>query len=297
MSYVLDTPFSPIIVYLRSSNYSSITDHDKNNLRFDLNAPIESPPNVEVLVSLHSFSFTNSFYNINTNNCNFYYTIDNTHTISTVIPNGNYDVDSLVNTLNSLFIDTFVFTYSVITLKITITSIIPFRLVSGQQNIYEILGFDDVNTSTVLNASYTSPYLFNMIGIQCLNICVNNLNIKSIGVKNSPKYNIIDNILVSSVPGEVQHYCNCDNFRYAVSDDLIDFLNISVFDQDFRMVDFNNIDWFMSVKFEFVYKKSYIMPTNYLSNEEYYDNQAYYAYLAEKRHQLLNEMKNNKFST
>jgi len=297
MTYVLDTPFNPICVYLRSSDYSSISDFDKNNLRFDLNVPIESPPNMDVLVSLHSFSFINSFYNINTNNNNFYYTVDNVHTISTSIPIGNYDIDSLITELNGLFINTLVFTYSIKTLKITITSSTPFRLVTGTKNIYEVLGFDDVITYTTLNTTYTSPHLFNMIGIQCLNVCINNLNMKSISVKNSPKYNIIDNILVTSVPGEVQQYCNHDNFRYVISDESIDFLNISIFDQEFRMIDFNNIDWFIAIKFEFMYKKAFIFPTNYLQEEEYNDNQAYYSFLAEKRHQLLNEMKNKKFTT
>ena len=297
MTYVLDTPFNPICVYLRSSDYSSISDFDKNNLRFDLNVPIESPPNMDVLVSLHSFSFTNSFYNINTNNNNFYYTVDNVHTISTSIPIGNYDIDSLITELNGLFINTLVFTYSIKTLKITITSSTPFRLVTGTKNIYEVLGFDDVIPYTTLTTTYTSPHLFNMIGIQCLNICINNLNMKSISVKNSVKYNIIDNILVTSVPGEVQHYCNHDNFRYVISDESIDFLNISILDQEFRMIDFNNIDWFIAIKFEFMYKKAFIFPTNYLQEEEYNDNQAYYSFLAEKRHQLLNEIKNKKFTT
>ena len=295
MSYILDSPFSPVVIYLRSSNYSSITNHDKNNLRFDLNTSIQSLSNIDLLLSLHSFSFTNSFYNINPNNCCFYYTTDNIHIINVVISIGNYDIDSLINELNSLFINTLVFTYSLVTLKITITSTVAFRLVSGQNNIYEVLGFDDIITYTSLHTSYTSPYLFNMMGIQYLNICVNNLNLKSIGIKNSPKYNIIDSVLVSSNSGEVQHYCNYDNFRYVITDELIDFLNISIFDQEFRMVDFNNIDWFLSLKIEFMYKKQFIMPDNYLTDDYNYENNAYYVYLAEKRHQLLKQIKNKIF--
>jgi len=295
--YQLDTAFSPILVTLRSSNYSSILNENKNNLRFDLNSPIQTLSNIDVLVSLHSFSFTNSFYNINENNCCFYYTINNVQTISTTIPLGNYDIDDLMLTLNSLFVNVLVFTYSLKTLKVSITSLIPFRLVSGAKNIYEVIGFDDIIINTTLNTSYISPYLFNLIGIQYLNVCINNLNIKSIGVKNSPKYNIIDSILVTSTPGEVQSYNNCDNFKYLIGDNLIDFLNVTIYDQDFNTVNFNNIDWFISVKFEFVYKKQFIVPDNYLSDDPYNDNRAYYNFLEEERHQLLKQIKNKNFES
>jgi len=295
MSYILDTCFNPVIVFLRSSQYSSILNQNKNNIRFDLNTPIESMNNVDVLISLHSFSFTNSFYNINVNNNMFYYTTNNIHIISTAIDIGNYDIDDLMTTLNQLFINVFVFTYSLKTLKVTITSTTNFRLVSGLNNIYEVLGFDDIITSTTLHTSHTSPYLFNMMGIQNLNICINNLNLKSISIKNSQKFSIIDSVLVTSLPGQVQQYCNMDNFKYIINDNLIDFLNISIYDQDFKLVDFNNIDWFMSIKFEFMYKKQFIMPDNYLSDDPYNTNQAYYNFLAEERHKLLNEIKNKNF--
>ena len=40
--YQLDTPLSPIVVFLRSSDYSSVLNDEKNDLRFDLNIPIQS---------------------------------------------------------------------------------------------------------------------------------------------------------------------------------------------------------------------------------------------------------------
>ena len=87
-----------------------------------------------------------------------------------------------------------------------------------------------------------------------------------------------------------------DNFKYVINDNLIDFLNISIYDQDFKLVDFNNIDWFMSIKFEFMYKKQLLLPDNYLTdNDPYTTNQAYYNFLAEERHKLLNEIKNKNF--
>ena len=296
MTYNLDTPFQPFLVFLRSSEYSSVIGiNDKNNLRFDLNSYISSTQNVTTLVSLHSFSFTNSFYNINANNCCIYYTDDNVYIISTSLPLGNYDIDDLIALLNSLFVNTLVFAYSLRTMKVTVTSTIPFRFASGVDNIYEVLGFPEVISDTTLSTTNTSPFVFNMIGIQQLNICLSNLNLKSIGVKNSGKKSIIDSVQVTSPSGSVQHYCNCDNFRYMITDNLVDFLNVVIYDQDFRPVDFNNIDWFMSVKFEFCYEKQFIQPSNYLTDGGYNDNEMYRAYMEEEKRQILNKLRNNNF--
>ena len=59
MSYNLDTPLKPISVFLRSSDYTYTLNSDKNNLLFELNTPIISFPNNDILISLKSFSFTN----------------------------------------------------------------------------------------------------------------------------------------------------------------------------------------------------------------------------------------------
>ena len=61
MSYNLDTPLNPISVFLRSSDYTYTLNSDKNNSLFELNTPIIWYPNIDILISLKSFSFTNSF--------------------------------------------------------------------------------------------------------------------------------------------------------------------------------------------------------------------------------------------
>ena len=66
---ILDTPLQPVNVFLRSSSYTTM--EDKSNLKFELNTPVHSYPNMDILVSLDSFQFTNSFYTINENNSIF----------------------------------------------------------------------------------------------------------------------------------------------------------------------------------------------------------------------------------
>ena len=100
---------------------------------------------------------------------------------------------------------------------------------------------------------------------QVLHITSPNININSVGVKNTRKYNILASIHVDSASGETQTYMNTYGFKYKISDYTIPFINICIHNQDFDVVNFNNIDWFLNITFSFVYKKEFILP-QYLSN-------------------------------
>ena len=263
---ILDTPLNPVSVYLRSSAYSTI--QDKSNLNFELNIPIHSYPNMDMLISLDSFQFTNSFYTINENNRYFYYSYDSGSTFFVfTLTLGNYDIDALLLYMNTLMTGFFTFTYNTSTLKITITSTDnrSFRLLGKTSfNVFEILGFDTSGTSTDAT-SCISPYIFNLMSTQVLHITSPNININSICVKNTRKYNILGTVYVMCASGETQTYSNTNGFKYKISDNTIPFINICIYDQDFNPVNFNNIDWFINISFSFVYKKTLIMP-EYLHN-------------------------------
>ena len=260
---IIDTPLSPISLFLRSSSYSQALDKTKTNLIFELNEPITKYQNMDILVSCNSFQFTNSFYTINENNYKFIYKILNSSAVTVNITYGYYDIDSLILKLNTLLTGVFTFSYNSLTYKITISHVtnLTFILLDDgtNKNIYEILGIDDIGFTTYTN-SYICPYLFNLMSVQVLHICTQNINIKSVSLKNTTKYNIIASILVSSQFGSVQFYSSNNFFEYLINDDVISFINIVILDQDFNAVNFNNIDWFLNLSFKFIYKKSLNIP-------------------------------------
>jgi hypothetical protein len=256
-----NTPFESGSLFLRSSEYTTSLNN-KSDLLFELNSPIISQANMNMMMALQSFKFTNSFYSINDNNCNFYYSIGITK-YKYIVRLGNYNIDSLIDYLN-VNIPILQFSYDESTLKVNITSTEVFSIIIGTNNILEVLGYSDINDSINNNfnskLSHDGPYCLNMIGVQVLHICVPNISLKSVGVKNRRNYNILDSIHVTSSPGETQTYINNSNFRYKVSDIDITFINIVILDQDFNIVDFNNIDWFLKLSFEFTYKNQLIRP-------------------------------------
>ena len=277
---ILDTPILPINIFLRSSEYTTSNNgiSYKSNILFELNKPILSFPNMDTLIKLESFQFTNSFYCINEYNCNFYYSYNLTQYTTFSIALGNYDIDSLMSYLNTS-LSGFTFSYNASTFKITIVNTTAFNLYNGPSNIYEVLGFDDYGTKTLLK-TITSPYLFNLIGVQILHICVNNVNLNSYGLKNKTKYNIISSIHVTAPAGETQTFNN--GFMYQIGYEPLTSLNITIYNQDFNIVNFNNIDWFINISFQFIYKKTFNIP-QYLDTVEGETNMGYYLEEEEKR--------------
>jgi hypothetical protein len=269
-----DTPLSPITIYLKSNNYT--IKYEESNLSFDLNRIVAVQPNMEILMKIDSFQFTNSFYTIDINNRFFYYTISGIKYTLT-IPIGFYTIDDLIVILNSLT-TLFVFSWDYYKYTTTITSTSSFNITSGINNIYNILGFDSFGTIGYAT-SFTSPYLFNTMNVQQLKVCIPNINLQSIEKKTDRRDNILYGVRVSVGAGEIQNFYNTNDFMYKLSENTISFLNIQILDQNDRFVLFNGIEWYLSINISFQYKKD-LIPAHYLTTN--YEVNNAYEYTAEE---------------
>jgi len=72
--------------------------------------------------------------------------------------------------------------------------------------------------------------------------------------------NILCAIPVTCLVGNSQTFSNTTDTRYKINIDSINALEISIYNENFQLVDFNNIDWYLSVSFIFSYKNQYIPP-------------------------------------
>jgi len=117
---IIDTPISPVSLFLRSSSYSQAVNSTKTNLIFNLNEPITNYQNMDILINCESFQFTNSFYTINETNYKFIYKIVNSIAVIISVPFGYYDIDGLIAKLNTLLTGIFTFSYNNLTYKTTI---------------------------------------------------------------------------------------------------------------------------------------------------------------------------------
>jgi hypothetical protein len=270
MTIIHDATLQPLYICLRSTDYSNLNNPYGSYITFELYRPIVIQNNVDMWLTIESFKFTNSIYNINIYNNIFYYGLASSgySLISATIARGNYDITSLLTVLNSIG-NGFIFTYSDITMKITITNSQEFYIFSNTYNILKTIGFSN-NTQQSLANSLTSNQVINLIGPQMLYISIPNLNLNSFSIRNSTFLNksIISSIPISSIQGDTQIYSS--NLRHAINENIITHLEIKITDEDENEVNFNNIPWFLNLSFIFSYKKEYIKP-NYLTDVQ--DNQ------------------------
>ena len=272
--YINNTPLKPYQLYLSSNNYTSKLD-DFENYFYELNYPIIKNSNIDIIVKLESFIFLNGMYNINSTNNNFYYSFVYNGVINrVVIPIGNYNIDELLSYLNITLLNKLSFTFNSKTLKITIQSTNPeydsFRLVNNnfQNLIYKMLGFNEnQNIDVNLYQSKTSDFIINLNSNVSLNILLNNLKLQTNNVKNYKNYSILSNIPLSSSFGEIQTYISTSNFYYIIDQDIISSINFQILNQDFQNVNFNNIPWYCSITFDFIYKTQLIIPDDFFSNQ------------------------------
>ena len=268
-----NTTIDPIQIYLKSNEYTTLHNGSfKSDISFELKNNITIPNNVEAYIQLNSFKFTNAFYNISNYNNMFYYSLSsNINTILTiVIPIGQYTILNLISTLNTSLSSNIVLTYSNTTFKITFSSATyTFIIRAGQNDCLNVLG---LLTSSIQSNTTSSTKLINLSGVQVVYLSLTNIKLSSNSSKSSTTSNILESINVDSLIGNTQSYYNPTNSRYKISDNYLNFIDIKLFDEYNRLLDFNNTDWFLNISIIFLYKFQYI-PPQYLDLNNQDNNQ------------------------
>ena len=254
-----DTTIDPIQIILKSSQGNKKNNSKNSSLSFELNETIVVPTNVNCYIQVESFKFLNSFYNINTTNNIFYYSMNFGIGFADIyginIPIGNYNINSLVNFLNSQLAGSITITSSSLTFKITLTSNNQFILRNNLNNCLKILGFN--YEDTLPSSTLESINLFNLSGVQMLYVAIPSLNLSSITSKNGALNNVIQDINIESVTGASQSFKNTTLSRYKVNNMLISNIDIDIYDEENSLVDFNNTQYFLNLSLIFSYKAEF----------------------------------------
>ena len=271
-----NTPFQPVTVFLKSNEYSNLLG--TSDYFFELNQPILSNQNVDILVNLSSFKFTNSLYTVSENNNKFYWLVSTSISIiSVTLTIGCYDIDSLIVEINKQINPNYLaITYNPknYTTTITCTYYEPFTfcLYDGLNNCLKLIGFSGTDFLTAgygYRSTVTSPNCINLIPTQVIHIAIPNLALKSIGAKGTKRYNIIDTVHVTAARGETNLYINPSPFRYKINDMSITFLHIQILDEKYNLINFNGVDWYIKLCFEFTYRNNLILPQKLIEHHDY----------------------------
>ena len=184
----------------------------------------------------------NSFYIINYKN-----NILTLNSIQYTIQVGNYNVRTFIDYLKTLIPSTFTITYSAISNKLTFTNTSIFTINATTSTINKTIGLSTTNLSGAL--TYELPYVVNFLPIPRINFKSNYFKFNN--------YNTSDKtsdlfLSLQNNTGQLNmiNYTNQTQTEFLLQDLNITTFNINVMDDNNNLINFNNIDWTMTLLFK-----------------------------------------------
>ena len=238
---------------LRQFNISS---KNSNNGSFKSDVSISLPDLhfnerdiVNVLFSVDHAEVCNSYYLINENNNDI--VINN---IVYSVQFGNYNVNNFITALTSVIPSGFIITYSSITNKLTFNYTSNFTINAGSASctINDIIGLGNINITSSGN-SLVMPYVVNFLPLARINFRSNFFKFNNYSTTDNST-DIFLSLQNSAPPIGVVYYVNQTNTNFIINDMNITVININVTDDNNNLINFNNVDWYMTFTIKIDYK-------------------------------------------
>lgn len=241
MSIIKDTRKFFLNPMYATSNNSSFSD-----VTFNINNLIKDDPNVlySTIGIVHA-EIPYSFYVVNKyNNCLFLQTSLGVQ-INVIIPYGNYNANSLMKAINNLLPPNMVLSFDSTTGKMKLSYNQGFSILESS-TMNRLLGLEKNKLYTSVNNVIQFPYPMNVLGTKNLYIKTN-VNLSNFNSVTSD-YVTISCIPVNVEPYGIILYNNFANTSHIVRNKTLDNLTIQIYDDENNLVDFNNIDWNLTIE-------------------------------------------------
>ena len=247
------------IININSSNASI-----KNNSTFNSDVVFKFPGLVKanqdyikkVQFQLLDACIPVSFYNVNyTNNVLIYQISSINYTITAQV--GNYNFNSLAVELTSKFLlngHTFTLSLNKLNGVIKFLSIVNFILISSGSTMFNILGLinsDHISSSFIVNCDYP----LNLLGITKIKISSINLNSYNLDSANNGNSNLMACIPVDQPSFGLIIYENKSFNKFTLRGDVVDEIDIQLTDHNDNLINFNNIDFQLTILMELTIEK------------------------------------------
>lgn len=202
-------------------------------------------------ISLLNAQIPISYYIINEYNNTLVYKIG---TVTTTInfDLGNYNANTFA-THFKIKMPTFTMTLNRINGKLSIINTSNFTILSTS-TISKLLGFDPLIDYSSVALLLTAPYPCNFAGITRIKIISNELSTYAMDSVTGNFSNLFTSISVNSGSYGILLYENNHNFKALLRNKSIDYFDIGFLDDDENYIDFNNINWHMTLQIDIVRK-------------------------------------------
>lgn len=251
---VYQTIFSSQI-YLNSANADiAINGTSKSNCVFFFKDALKIEKNaIEMRVSVVDAQIPVSWYLVNDTNNKLSITIADTTTTYT-FPNGNYTAMSFIDMWYEIVgpKTQWYLQFSTLTNKMFIQNYtyLTFWL---EGSILSLLGFPAGHSYvSAVTGKLNSPYCVNFSGINKLYIKSNTFNLKNIDSKNKGRSRAICAIPINNAYSGVIYYNNFTQYKSIFKNYELSSIQIEIQDDNKNYIDFNNVDWTMTLQVDIV---------------------------------------------
>lgn len=213
------------------------------------NLPIEDG---DIYVSVQTAQIPGTFYNVDDINNLLVYNINGGANINLVIPQSNYNVNTLKTYLQSVMAG-FTITFNSQSNKYTFTHATNVFSFKSTSTCFEYLGFPDGQTYNSSGLSLTSAIVVNFFTIR--NVLVEVSNLMTINKTSDPANSngsILCSIPVNTSQGSILSYSNIFNLSDRVASvNNFAVLHVRLLDQDLDLLDLNGGNWSLTLQLSF----------------------------------------------
>jgi hypothetical protein len=205
----------------------------------------------QIYMSVAHCEVPNSFYIVNyTNN---FIEVDN---IIYTIPVGNYNASNMITALLALLPVGFSISYSNITNKYTWSHTSAFTINASSPNclINSVLGLGSVDIASSVSFPYTAilPFVVNFIPLPRINFRSNYFKFNNYSLSDGSS-DIFLPLQNNAGQQSMINYVNQTQNKFLITDRNITNFTISVCNDNNQLINFNNVDWYMTMQIDIDY--------------------------------------------
>jgi hypothetical protein len=253
------------LININSTNSIKLNDYYYSNVLLQFQNLLKEEDDIlYTTCGLLSAQIPFSFYNINVNNQTLKYSV-NSVVYSLTIPEGNYNSTTFITAFQTQFSagghgKTIVITIDKLTGRLTITvSSYSLIVYSTDSSMYRVLGII-ANTDISVSSSTTLSFPLNLLGVKKINITSNalaNFNTDSYVMNQN---NLVESISVQSSAFGLIVYDRLSNTYGQLRNKIINEIDIQIRDEDYKLIDFNGIDWSLCFQLNITRKIRFTAP-------------------------------------
>jgi hypothetical protein len=248
----MDTYIDERILTLSSLNATQNNGSFLSDVYFNFRGLIKEDSDIQdVKISIQNAQIPNSFYTINVYN-NILILDYNSITYTFTITQGNYNSLNLITEITAKFalqsITDITIVTSAITGCMTFTRALSLDFsILSTGTINQVLGFNPTTTNTSSSGVLTAPFPLNLLGLLKLKIASFEIQTQSYDSSVASNLNILATIPIESGSFGLILYNNFANLQSIINNKTLDGFDLQIYGDDGRLVDFNGINWNISL--------------------------------------------------